>query len=209
MSEQSPSTQLEDLLKRATVDEDETRPQHIDPHSGAKYQSVENLRTIVASYVGLSNHQITDQTSFGTLGIDTLAFVELADELSSSFGIPVAATMLLDADLLTLCHHLDITEGSVPAKKAKATLTTSKAVRPEFQLSPPKEQKKCAARQKLLEILAQYSGCPMSAIKDDARVEEMGIDSLAKIEFKADIETLFQINIDDYDREHLISHPRQ
>lgn len=191
MSEQSQSTQLEDLLERATVDEDETRPQHVDPHSGAKYQSIENLRTIVASYVGLSSHQITDQASFGTLGFDSLASIELADELSSSFGIPVAATMLLDADFLTLCHHLGITEGSMPAKKAKATLTTSKAVRPE--------QKKCAARQKLLEILSQYSVCPMSAIKDDARLEEMGIYSLAKIELKAGIETLFQMNIDDYD----------
>ena len=209
MSEQSRSTQLEDLPERATVDEDETRPQHVDPHSGPKYQSIENLRTIVASYVGLSSHQVTDQTSFGTLGIDSLASMELADELSSSFNILVAATMLLDPDFLTLCHHLDITEGSAPAKKAKATLTTPKAVRPEFELSPPKEQKECAARQKLLEILSQYSGCPMSAIKDDARVEEMGIDSLAKIELEADIETLFQINIDDYDREHLISHPRQ
>lgn len=174
MSEQSPSTQLEDLLERATVDADETRPQHVHPHSGVKYQTIENLRTIVASYVGLSSHQITGHTSFGTLGNDSVASIELADELSSSFGIPVAAIMLLDADFLTLCNHLDIIEGSAPAKKAKATLTTSKAVRPEFQLSPPKERKKCAARQKLSEILSQYSGCPMSAIKDDARLKRDG-----------------------------------
>ncbi|KAI4234156.1 MAG: hypothetical protein LQ349_003972 [Xanthoria aureola] len=101
---------------------------------------MENLRTIVAS----------------TLRLDSLASTELADELSSSFGIPVAATLLLDADLLTLCHQLDITEGSVPAKKPKVTWTTSKAVRPEPQLSPPKEQKECAARQKLLEMLSRH-----------------------------------------------------
>lgn len=174
-----------------------TRPQHVDPHSGAKYQSMENTRTRrLVRWVLKSPDYGPDE--FWDPRTDSLASIELADEPSSSFIIPVAANMLLDADFLTLCHHLDTTEGSVPAKKAKVTLTTSKDARPELQLSPPKEQKECAARQKLLEILSQYSGCPMSAIKDDARLEETGIYSLAKIKLKADIETLFQINIDDY-----------
>ncbi|KAL8751877.1 MAG: hypothetical protein Q9199_006133, partial [Rusavskia elegans] len=194
ISEPASSTQLEDFMEPAEINEDKSRP-----HSGAKYQSMENLRTIIASYVGLPSHQITDETSLGTLGIDSLASIELADELSSEFGMPVAATMLLDADFLTLCRHLDITESSVPVEKAKVTLTPSTVVRLELQLSSPKEQKEHGVRRKLMEILSQYSGCPVLAIKDDAHLEEMGIDSLAKIELKADIETSFQINIDGHD----------
>lgn len=44
----------------------------------------------------------------------------------------------------------------------------------------------------------------MSAIKDDVRLEEMGINSLAKIELKADIETLFQTNINDFTPELVV-----
>ncbi len=39
----------------------------------------------------------------------------------------------------------------------------------------------------------------MSAITDNARLEEMGIHSLVTIELKADIEASFQVNLNDHD----------
>ncbi|KAL8880957.1 MAG: hypothetical protein Q9198_001740 [Flavoplaca austrocitrina] len=187
------------LTEIASIYEDKTSPRLNGPPVSAKYQSMEDLRTILASYAGLPSNEVTNQTSLTALGIDSLALIELADELSSKFGMPVAASMLLDADFLTLCRQLDITETSTTAEKAKMTSRISKARRPELQLSPTKKPEGLGVRPKLMEILSQHLGCPMSAITDDARLEEMGIDSLATIELKADIEASFQVNLNDHD----------
>ena len=175
----------EELTETTSIYEDKTSPR-LNGVS-AKYQTVEDLRTLLASYAGLPSHEVMNQTSLATLGIDSLASVALADQLSSKFGRPVGASMLLDADFLTLCCQLDITETSITAEKAKVTSRISKARRPELQLSPPKKPKELGVRPKLMEVLSQHLGCPMSAITDDARLEEMGIESLAMIELKADI----------------------
>lgn len=65
MSEQSRSTQLEDLLERATVDEDETRPQLVDPHSG---QSIKAYRIFVPSSPRTLSSQVTILRSRQVLG---------------------------------------------------------------------------------------------------------------------------------------------
>lgn len=187
----------EELTEMTSIYEDKASPRLNEV--SAKYQRMEDLRMILASYAGLPSHEVTNQTSLATLGIDSLASIELADELSSKFGRPVGASMLLDADFSTLCRQLDITETSITAEKEKVTSRISKARRPELQLSPPKKSEELGVRPKLVEVLSQYLGCPMSAITDDARLEEMGIDSLATIELKADIEASFQVNLNDHD----------
>ncbi|KAL8898519.1 MAG: hypothetical protein Q9192_002045 [Flavoplaca navasiana] len=187
----------EELTETTSIYEDKTSPRFNGV--SAKYQRMEDLRTILASYAGLPSHEVMNQTSLATLGIDSLASIELADELSSKFGRPVGSSMLMDADFLTLCRQLDITKTSSTAEKATVTSKISKARRPELQLSPPKKPKELGLRSKLMEVLSQHLGCPMSAITDDARLEEMGIDSLATIELKADIEASFQVNLNDHD----------
>ncbi|KAL9007561.1 MAG: hypothetical protein Q9180_009625, partial [Flavoplaca navasiana] len=189
----------EELKEMINIYADKTSPRLNGPPVSANCQRMEDLRTILASYAGLPSHEVTNQTSLATLGIDSLASIELADELSSKLGMPVAASMLLDADFLALCRQLDITETSNTAEKAIVTSRISKARRPELQLSPPKKPKELGVRPKLMEVLSQHLDCPMSAITDDARLEEMGIDSLATIELKADIEASFQINLNDHD----------
>ncbi|KAL8941134.1 MAG: hypothetical protein Q9216_002433 [Gyalolechia sp. 2 TL-2023] len=50
---------------------------------------------------------------------------------------------------------------------------------------------------RLKDLLSQHSGCPVSKITEEATIEGLGIDSLAKIELKADIEVAFSQVIDD------------
>ena len=194
--------QSEGLAEQAEVvskpNDDELRAQNGGQQNGMKRQDIELLRTVIASYVGLPCHRITDRTSLGTLGIDSLASIELADELSSKFGMPVAANILLDADISKLCRHLGITEGETPVSEAKVTLATSKPSPPALQLSPSKKEQGQSVRQKLRDILSQYSCCPALSITDNAHLEEMGIDSLAKIELKAELEASFEIDVDDF-----------
>ncbi|KAL8777970.1 MAG: hypothetical protein Q9213_007622 [Squamulea squamosa] len=180
---------------------DEFRPQLRDQHSEGKRQGVESLRALIASYVGLPSQQATDQTSLGTLGIDSLASIEVADELSSRYGTPIAATTLLGIDFSTLCHQLGMNEGVHPAETAPATLAASQTLPGALRLSRPRMEQVQAERQKLVEIISQYSGCPVSSITDDATIEEMGIDSLAMIELKAEVEAKFHIELDDNDLE--------
>lgn len=158
------------------------------------------LREIVASYAGLSTDHITDQTSLGALGIDSLASIELADDLSLKAGIQISATTLLDADFATLCRHFSTAlaaEGDSVAVTEKSTSTAPKRLPQALQCSSPKAQIKEDERQKLAETLSQYSGCPSSTITNDTRLEELGIDSLAKIEMTVEIKAAFNIDIQD------------
>ncbi|KAL8998311.1 MAG: hypothetical protein Q9169_002625 [Polycauliona sp. 2 TL-2023] len=190
--------QLTNLMLPVQVSEASSRPQQGDPHCEADGQSLENLRTIVGSYVGLPGHQITDDTSLGAIGIDSLATIELADELSAKYGVPVAANLLLEADVLTLCRRLGISQSSIPVEKARIPLTASTAAQAKLQLAPPRKFQEYSVRPKLTEILSQYSGCRVPAIADEVRLVEMGIDSLAKIELVADIEASFHFTVDDH-----------
>ncbi|KAL8770525.1 MAG: hypothetical protein Q9209_003781 [Squamulea sp. 1 TL-2023] len=180
--------------------EDESYPQLPDQHSEGKRKGVGSLRALIASYVGIPSQQITDQTNLGTLGIDSFASIEITDELSAKYGTPIAVTTLLDTDFSTLCRQLGMDEGVCPAESVHATLAASQTLPQALRPSPRMEQVQ-AQREKLLEVISQYSGCPASSIKDDASIEEMGIDSLAMIEFKAEVEDSFHIELADSDLE--------
>ena len=54
-----------------------------------------------------------------------------------------------------------------------------------------------ATQQQLVDLLSQHSGCPANVITGSTTMENLGIDSLAKIELKAEIESTFDQEIDD------------
>lgn len=160
----------------------------------------DQLRGILAPYGGLSKHQIKDTTTIGEIGIDSLAAIELADELTSKFGKEVSGSDIVNCDFKTLSNIIGTgltSENSIPsnpldrpavARKPSATLMKSTAQPSDSDWT---------ARQQLVGLISNHSGCPTSAVSDASSLQDLGIDSLSKIELKAEIENVFEINLEE------------
>lgn len=190
-----------DSSSRATSVESNDRlatPEAVD--DGAEM----SLRNIIATYTGLSPAEIAHDANIGDLGVDSLAAVELAEELQAQFGKEVAAEDLL---IISFGALSDLLVPFSPTKKA--TLPTSndsgpKAATPSLPASSSSSAPNANAKpqntkghQVVLKLLSDTSGAPIESIDAKATLQELGIDSLSAVELKGDLEDAFEIEIDD------------
>lgn len=176
-----------------------TTPEAVD--DGAE----KSLRDIIASYTGISPAEIPHDGDIGDLGVDSLAAVELAEELQTQFGKEITAEDLL------ICTYGALSELLIPfssTKKAPLSTTNnsgpqaappsrpssaSASLSPNISASPQKEQ----GNQVALKLLSDTSGAPIASISSKATLMELGIDSLSAVELKGDLEDAFEIDIED------------
>lgn len=161
---------------------------------------VQKLREIIASYTGIPHTQITEQTTLDSVGVDSLAAIELAEELSTQFGTKISGTSLLEGTFRALCDRLGLnTNTSIKGRGVKprenATSNTAKALPPQLSVTPPSKDTRSNLRQRLTEIVSVHSGHPPSGIADKASLTDLGVDSLARIELKSDIEAKFHVSM--------------
>ena len=163
-----------------------------------------SLRNIIATYTGLSPAEIAHDANIGDLGVDSLAAVELAEELQTQFGKDVAAEDLL------MCSYGSLSELLIPfSSTKKATLPTSNNSGPQAAIpNPPSflsssasntnvSQQNTQGHQVALKLLSDTSGAPIASINAKATLQELGIDSLSAVELKGDLEDAFEIEIED------------
>lgn len=167
-----------------------------DSKGGApdKHNEVHNLRCIIASHLGIPPAQISGESSLSGLGIDSLAAVELAEEISTRFGTQVTSTGLLELDFQTLCQHLSVKtsdDNQVRTHNSTLVMHTSPPA------TPSGKDIRSTSRQRLVDIVSQHCGHPASAVTDKTSLGDLGVDSLARIELKADIEAAFATDFDD------------
>ena len=151
------------------------------------------LCEIVAPYLGLDPRNLPESTSLGELGIDSLAAIELADDLGSKFKILEAGIDLLTLDIKALCALLK-------TKNPSMTPQTTSAPKISDVRGPSPDQAGTISGScdldaeiplRLVTLIAEHSGCPVAAIADKASLADFGIDSLALIELKADLQARF------------------
>lgn len=175
-----------------------TTPEVVD--DGAE----KRLREILASYTGLSPAEIPHDADIGDLGVDSLAAVELAEELQTQFGKEITAEDLLISSygaLLKLLVPFSMTkkapfptfnnsgsQAAIPTGPPPATLSSS-----DLKSSPKNKQ----SQQVALKLLSETSGAPIASIDSKATLGELGIDSLSAVELKGDLEDAFEIEIED------------
>ena len=162
-----------------------------------------SLRNIISSYTGISAAEIAHDASMGDLGVDSLAAVELAEELQARFGKEVEAEDLLTSTFGALAELLvpvaSTKKAKVPTPKKSGTQTAI-PTQPPSSSSPSSNDNAGAQntkRQDALKLLSETSGAPIPAINGKATLEALGIDSLSAVELKSDLEDAFNIEIED------------
>ena len=161
--------------------------------------AAESLSAIMAEYTGLSASEIAMDANVSDLGVDSLAAVELAEELQSRFGKDV------DAEDIMMITYEALSKMLLPTPSTKSKATVSASVRIDTPNSThtvlTKETVSTSSnsgrQQDVLKMMSETSGAPVSSIKEDASLQDLGIDSLSAVELKSDIEEAFSIEIDD------------
>ncbi|UKZ74609.1 putative secondary metabolism biosynthetic enzyme [Trichoderma virens FT-333] len=92
--------------------------------------SFEDVKVLIASYIGLSASDIREDESFGSLGLDSLSAVELADELRVKFGIEVSASDILTIQVTELRKHFPSNEEESSAKTNSRSMTADELSMP-------------------------------------------------------------------------------
>ena len=82
-------------------------------------ESISKIKTLIASYAGVSEDKLIREASLAELGVDSLASYELAQEIASDFSMEVDGGHLISMTLGEICAM------AAPAKEPKATKETS------------------------------------------------------------------------------------
>ncbi|KAL8826088.1 MAG: hypothetical protein Q9170_007540 [Blastenia crenularia] len=128
---------------------------------------------------------------------------------NSSLAVVMTGIQFTKVPLNTLAKMLDTSNGTPLHEDADPVVdilqTSTLKVEPSETISSTRPEPKSEATaesnssmlRKLAELVSQHSGCALDMVTDEATLESLGIDSLAKIELKADLETTFGRPIND------------
>ena len=91
---------------------------------------VGGLKTLIAGYVGLSENDIIDDANLGDLGLDSLAVIELADEIESGYDKKIDGDDLIMMNFGQLCQAFGLqgkpnTQAKAPPIAATKDLSTT------------------------------------------------------------------------------------
>ena len=162
------------------------------------------LRSILASYTGIAPEGIAQEAGIGDLGVDSLAAVELAEELQTHFHKEIVADDFLEWSFGKLSDFLipQQPKRRTPAPAGPAKDDPSPAARPSPSTAAPSNKTDTGSEvseglQKTLKLLSETSGAPVASIDPKSTLSELGIDSLSAVELKSDLEDAFNIEIED------------
>ena len=164
-----------------------------------------SLRNIISTYTGISVAEIAHDANIGDLGVDSLAAVELAEELQAQFGKEVEAEDLLASTFGSLAELLvpvaSTKKAKLPSEKKSLGPQTATPTQPPSSSSPSSNvnagSQNTKGHQTALKLLSETSGAPIPSIDGKATLQELGIDSLSAVELKGDLEDAFDIEIED------------
>ena len=188
-----------DSSSATTVDSDDELEIPGEVDDGAERK----LRGIIASYTGISPDEIAPDSNIGDLGVDSLAAVELAEELQTQFSKEVAAEDLLESSYGALVGLLVPSPSTKKPKTPKANKSKPPSdPNPSSSSASPQAGDSAAVNdskghQIALKLLSDTSGAPVDSIEVKATLSDLGIDSLSAVELKGDLEDAFDIEIED------------
>ncbi|KAL8726230.1 MAG: hypothetical protein Q9166_006855, partial [cf. Caloplaca sp. 2 TL-2023] len=170
-----------------TPSESESAPTKVGPVETSKAQSSNrvDVMEVILNYTGLSESMISPNISLGELGLDSLASMEMAEELTSKFGLAIDAVELVTITSDALSHRLEgFASSSETSENGRGT-----------QAAPGSLRKSSADHSlqhlEVLRILGDAIGIDPKNIEGRSTLGELGIDSLTTLDLKEQIEETF------------------
>ncbi|KAL7941142.1 putative polyketide synthase [Trichoderma barbatum] len=105
----TPVDSANEPIKTQTLCQPAVNPNSSPDESQASGHKFEDVKILIASYIGLSASDIREEESFSSLGLDSLSAVELSDELRVKFSIDVSPSDILTIQVSDLRTHFPST----------------------------------------------------------------------------------------------------
>ena len=87
------------------------------PNASGDDEKISKVKTLIASYAGVSQGKLVSEASLAELGVDSLASHELAQEIASEFSMEIEKRHLVSMTLGELCEIVAPTEGPKTTKE--------------------------------------------------------------------------------------------
>ncbi|GAW20845.1 hypothetical protein ANO14919_103570 [Xylariales sp. No.14919] len=162
------------------------------PSSGESSEA--SLRKLIASYIGAEADNLPTNTPLSNLGLDSLAALELASDVKSGFGLDIASTDLLQTNILALSADLDTRFSS-----AIFTQSSQEALKRAAPTSTQDLGEQARRRATACELINELSGADLTELSKTQTLRELGVDSLAVVQLRGDMESAFSLKLDDGD----------
>ncbi|KAL1877487.1 Type I Iterative PKS [Diaporthe australafricana] len=205
-----PVSHVEDL-GHATLDKDwagdsgyssEGVATPVSDKSGDENISRDSLIAIICEYTGASSSSLSEDDTMAALGVDSLASTEMASELQAQFGKEVPSEELMQESLRSLSKLL--IGSSMPhapgagVKKQKLLIAeTTTIVDTTRPVSSNAEN--VQKRSMITGLIAEMAGAQQSSVTNDITLGDLGVDSLAAVQLKGDLETALGLELGDDD----------
>ena len=163
------------------------------------------LRNMLSNISGIEPSDIKDDTELVEIGVDSLMGMEMARDIESTFGCSLSADQLVEIqrfDDLTTCVQAVLStrvsacndESSVSEESESHNDLISTAD------STPSSSVDVSLPQSIniSEYLGEFLGLNSSEVAPQARLSDLGVDSLLALELRADLIAKFQIQLSEH-----------
>ena len=150
----------------------------------------EMFRDLIARYTGASAAAMSCDVGFSDMGLDSIAAVQLADELLARFNFEINSDEVLDLSLMTLTKHLQ--EANTPTVGANHTESRPNEACPVDPAVPGPEGNG-TQNTHLLQMLSRASTIHAEHIQTDQKLGQLGISPPSLLELKRQLEESYDI----------------
>lgn len=167
------------------------------------------LKAMVSSYTGSPIDFISSSSCITDLGVDSLASVELADEINNRFGVVISPDKLLTLDFGALCqmtsvddtqvnqnHIAPFTKQTAQAFRLLETIPNSDALNKATPRNLTQDPFSDGRRMRLFELISELCGVDVSHIQEHQSLQELGLDSLSTTELRSNLCDEFSTDLD-------------
>ena len=152
------------------------------------------LEELIADYTGV--REISADTNFTEIGLDSLASVEMVEELLSKFGIKITANELASTTFNDLARLLEMKDSGKINIEGQASGGSLPVITPSNDSVSQGSNAQLFSSLKLRHVLANILGVEAKEIEEERTLTEIGVDSLCLVDLKDEIYHHFSFRLE-------------
>ena len=142
------------------------------------------LLVILEHYTGAAPSSVSDSMTFSDVGLDSLAAVEFASEVASTWQVEVDPTDILTVEIGALRKKLPLSPATTALTSPESLSDNESSGTVEQEAENPSHGA-VNVEAVVIQLIAEITGAAPDALKPSMTLSDVGIDSLAFIEFGA------------------------